>query len=131
MKPDTTTLLDRAADDQATLHLAGLPEVVFGQHAQAAVEKLIKALINERGERYAHTHDLVALVSKLEDIDEMLPPLSIDFRKLTDYAMDHRYADIDDLATLNRESYLEAVELLRAHVSERIQALSSSTPSPD
>ena len=61
MDAHTAALLQRAADDESTLRLAGLPEIPFGQHAQGAIEKLLKALIHERGRRYPRTHDLDSL----------------------------------------------------------------------
>jgi hypothetical protein len=125
MDAHTAALLQRAADDEATLHLPGLPEVPFGQHAQGAVEKLLKALINERGQKYPYTHDLDVLALKLTLLSESLPTLPMALGDLTDYAMTLRYEGSGQLPPpLDRRVCLEAVELLRVHVAGRIQALS-------
>ena len=124
MDAHTAALLQRAADDEATLHLSGLPEVPFGQHVQGAVEKLLKALINERGQRYPYTHDLDLLTLKLVHLSEPLPVVPVALGDLTDYAMILRYEDNGQLPPpLDRRACLDTVALLRAHVSGRIQAL--------
>lgn len=129
MDAHTAALLDRAADDEATLHLAGLPEVPFGQHAQGAIEKLLKALINERGQRYPFTHDLDVLTLKLAGLGETLPPLPVSLTDLSDYAMGLRYEESGQLPPpLDRRACQEAVRLLRAHVETRLQALPPPPP---
>ena len=129
MDTHTAALLQRAADDESTLHLGGLPEVPFGQHAQGAVEKLLKALIHERGQKYPYTHDLDILVVKLTILGETLPALPVVLGDLTDYAMTLRYEDDGQLPPpLDRRACLDAVELLRVHVTARIQALNPPPP---
>ena len=124
MDAHTAALLQRAADDETTLHLPGLPEVPFGQHAQGAVEKLLKALINERGQKYPYTHDLDVLAVKLGILGESLPVVPVALGNLTDYAMTLRYEDSSQFPPpLDRRACVETVELLRAHVVGRIQAL--------
>ena len=129
MDAHTAALLQRAADDECTLHLGGLPEVPFGQHAQGAVEKLLKALIHERGQKYPYTHDLDVLVVKLTILGESLPTLPIALGDLTDYAMTLRYEDSGQLPPpLDRRACIDTVELLRVHVASRIQALNPPPP---
>ena len=124
MDAHTAALLQRAADDEATLHLPGLPEVPFGQHAQGAVEKLLKALINERGQKYPYTHDLDVLVVKLGILGESLPGVPVALSDLTDYAMTLRYEDSSQLPPpLDRHGRIDTVELLPAHITRRIQTL--------
>ena len=130
MDAHTAALLQRAADDEATLHLPGLPEVPFGQHAQGAVEKLLKALIHEHNQRYPYTHDLDVLVVKLGILGEPLPTLPMVLGNLTDYAMTLRYEDSGQLPPpLDRRACIDTVELLRVHVTARIQAL-NPPPAP-
>ena len=124
MDAHTAALLQRAADDEATLHWAGLPEVPFGQHAQGAVEKLLKALLHARGQKYPFTHDLDVLVVKLTLLGESLPVTPTALDDLTDYAMTLRYEESGQLPPpLDRRACIETVELLRVHVAGRIQAL--------
>ena len=131
MDAHTAALLQRAADDEATLHLVGLPEVPFGQHAQGAVEKLLKALVNERGQRYPFTHDLDVLTLKLASLGETLPVVPVALGDLSDYAMGLRYEDSGQLPPpLDRHACLETVKLLRAHVEARLQALNPPPPPP-
>ena len=130
MDAHTVALLQRAADDEATLHWAGLPEVPFGQHAQGAVEKLLKALLHARGQKYPFTHDLDVLVVKLTLLGESLPATPTALNDLTDYAMTLRYEESGQLPPpLDRRACIETVELLRAHVAARIRVL-SPPPAP-
>lgn len=129
MDAHTAALLQRAADDESTLRLNGLPEVPFGQHAQGATEKLLKALIHEHGRKYPYTHDLDVLVVKLAVLGETLPALPIALGDLTDYAMLLRYEDDAQLPpALDRHACINTVESLRLHVTGRIQALNIVPP---
>ena len=53
----TDALLKRADDDATTLQFPGVPEIPFWQPVQAAVEKLLKALLNERRGTFQRVHD--------------------------------------------------------------------------
>ena len=107
MNAVTAALLERAADDEATMRVESLREIPFGQHAQAAIEKLLKALINERGVRHPRKHDLDLLVHELTKLDEELPPLPIVLGDLSDYAGDLRYGGSAKLAQpLDRKACL-------------------------
>lgn len=125
----TAALLARASDDEATLQLPGLPEVPFGQHAQGAVEKLLKALLHACGQKYPYTHDLDVLVVKLALVGESLPVLPVALGDLTDYAMTLRYEESSQLPPpLDRQACIDTVELLRVHVIGRIRALHPPPP---
>lgn len=129
MDAHTAALLERAADDEATLRWSGLPEVPFGQHAQGAVEKLLKALLHARGQRYPFTHDLDVLVVKLSLLGESLPTTPVALGDLTDYAMTLRYEESGQLPPpLDRLACLDTVRLLRAYVTGRIQTLNPPPP---
>ena len=129
MDEHTTGLLERAADDELTMRLPGLPEVPFGQHAQAAVEKLLKALINELGQSYPLTHDLDKLARKLTGLGETLPATPSPFGTLTEYSMGLRYEGDTRLPPpLDRQACLDTVEIVRKHVEARIQTLGSPPP---
>ncbi len=129
MDPHTLALLRRAADDEATLYLPGLADVPFGQHAQGAVEKLLKALIHNCGGKYPRSHDLELLVVNLSILDESQPTLPVALADLTGYAMTFRYEDDSQLPPpLDRSACLVTVELLRTHVTGRIQALNPQPP---
>ena len=71
MDPQTEVLLAKSADDELTMMLDGIPESAFGFHAQQAAEKLIKALLNERGIKYPRTHELQILTAELGKIGEI------------------------------------------------------------
>jgi predicted nucleotidyltransferase/HEPN domain-containing protein len=130
MKAGTDALLERAASDEATLLLPGIPEIPFGQHVQAAIEKQLKALYNERNEKYPRTHDLKGLARELSQMGENLPPVSIELADLTIYALDLRYEGEGKLPPpLNRKACMETVKIIREYVAERILALNSHQPS--
>lgn len=88
------TLVEGAARNvevaQLMLDHCGGSDEVFGFHVQQAAEKLLKAWLAIRGERYPLTHDLQGLLDQLAqgatDLD--------DFRSLSEYtpfAVVHRY----------------------------------------
>jgi len=89
--------LQASADDEATL---GFPvnDRTFGFHAQQAIEKLFKALIGGRGERYKFTHDLEDLRLQLEALGEQLPFAASVLHELSNYAGVWRYQEPDDIS---------------------------------
>lgn len=92
MDPQTVALLKRA-DDAAILQIAGVPEIPFGQHPQAAIEKLLKALLNEKHGTFRRVHDLNFLAAELNNLGEPLPSLPLVLGTLNDYATGLRYDD--------------------------------------
>ena len=100
MDPQTDALLKRAADDEAVLQLSNVPEVPFGQHTQAAIEKLFKALLNERHGRFQRVHDLELLIEDLAKLGEAPPAVPITLNLLNDYAAGFRYDDPGNVSIL-------------------------------
>ena len=125
MHGKTKPLLDRAHDDHMTMLLPGVADGVFGQHAQAAVEKYFKALINEHGVAYAYTHDLNVLKAALADLGENVPVVAVSLDDLTDYALELRYEDIGAFPTIDRKDCITAVETIRDYVELRIKQINS------
>ena len=128
MDPQTRVLLERAEDDEALLQLPGVPEMPFGQHTHAAVEKLLKALLNECRGSFQRVHDLELLISELTKLGESLPTVPMVLDSLTDYATSLRYDDPGNTPLLNRLDCIETVRLIRTHVVARIQALNAGSP---
>lgn len=124
----TDTLLKRADDDAAILHMPGVPEIPFGQHSQAAIEKLLKALLNEKRGTFQRVHDLNFLAAELKSLGELLPSLPLVLGTLNDYATSLRYDDPGNTPPLDRQACVETVRLIRAHVVARIQALEAGGP---
>jgi len=93
MKPVTQEWLAKADEDLAAARtLLGDPKLtgVVAFHAQQCVEKCLKAVAEERGERVPRIHDLRRLWSV---VAEHFPePLDVDLlRELTDIYTDCRY----------------------------------------
>ena len=128
MDPQTDALLKRADDDAALLQLSSVPEIPFGQHTQAAIEKLLKALLNERQGTFQRIHDLNYLAAELKKLGESLPPLPVVLGSLNDYATNLRYDDPGNTPLLDRPACMETVRLIRAHVVARIQTLDAGNP---
>ncbi len=103
--------------------LDGIPESAFGLHAQQAAEKLIKALINERGVKYPRTHEIQILTAELEKLGEVLPSTPYPLVDLGDYARAFRYEDGLFAAPLPRAEVVASVRLLKDHVLQRIDEL--------
>ena len=75
-------LLIKAAEDEAVLHVAGIPDGPFGFHVQQAIEKLLKALLSQLSIEYKFTHDLNQLELQLKDAGEALPAGLEDFSSI-------------------------------------------------
>ena len=75
-------LLIKAAEDEAVLHVAGIPDGPFGFHVQQAIEKLLKALLSQLSIEYKFTHDLNQLELQLKDAGEALPAALEDFSSI-------------------------------------------------
>lgn len=74
--------------------LAGGSEPFHDQlcfHCQQAVEKYLKALLEERGQHIPKTHDLDDLLRLLKPFYPTLRPLRRGLLFLTDFAVDTRY----------------------------------------
>jgi len=119
MDPQTELLLQKSALDEETLQLERLPLPIVGFHAQQAVEKLLKALLAERGVRYKRTHDIEVLTEDLTAVGETLPFTPFPLADLSDYAADFRYQDPLP-PHLDRETVLATVRIIREFVCQRI-----------
>jgi hypothetical protein len=119
-------LLIKAAEDEAVLHVAGIPDGPFGFHVQQAIEKLLKALLSQLSIEYKFTHDLNQLELQLKDAGEALPAALEDFSSIGTFAVTHRYDDIPEFHVLSRPAAIETVRLIREHIVARIAALSTA-----
>lgn len=81
-----------------------IPDEIIGFHAQQAVEKWLKALIADRGQRFEHTHDLRRLVL-LATQERAALPVDVDaVIALTQYSVPLRYEDLLDAEPLDRDA---------------------------
>lgn len=123
-------MLKKAAEDEAVLHLNGVPDGPFGFHVQQAIEKLYKALLCQLGVEFKFTHDLDHLIVLLKATGETLPEPIVDFSRIGAFAVTHRYDDIPEFYVLDREDALAMVRSVREFVNSRIAALSAPTEPP-
>lgn len=125
-RTEAQTLLLKAAEDETTMDAVGIPDAVFGFHAQQAAEKLMKALLSHVGVAFELTHNLTKLSKSVAKIDQPVPDLGIPLRKLTRFGVVYRYEFHPLAANPDRTTVREAVRLLRSHVEARIAALSTA-----
>ena len=64
-------------------------------HCQQAVEKYLKAMLQEAGRPIERTHDIQALLDQLIPTDKTLRALRRGTKTLTRYAVDYRYPGLD------------------------------------
>ena len=83
-------------------------------HAQQAAEKAIKALLIARGIEFPYVHDLVFLVSLLEDAGHEVPEPVKMARELTRYASGTRYPSLED--RVSDTQYADAIRVAEAVV---------------
>jgi HEPN domain-containing protein len=95
---------------------------VFGFHAQQAAEKCLKAWIASLGNRYPHTHDLMALIEILVRAGEDTSGLDA-LVDLTPFAVQYRYESLDtDEDELDRSALLTEMQALFDRVESWIGA---------
>jgi HEPN domain-containing protein len=115
--------LRKSAEDEQTLPVAEISDLIAAFHAQQAVEKLLKALLAELGIDYPKTHDLNRLRDQLESIGEQLPALTLDFAEFTPFATVWRYDEPPAEVVLDRAKVIETVRVLREFVCARVAEL--------
>ena len=103
-------------------HSAGVPEEVYGFHAQQAAEKLLKAWIAVLGESYPLTHSIETLLKLLAEKGVDTLPFS-NLGAYTPYAVEFRYAGVGpDAKPIDRTGALAMVEGLLEQVEEQLPA---------
>jgi HEPN domain-containing protein len=121
--PATTIakLLRASSDDEQAMTFP-LPDSGFGFHAQQAVEKLYKVLLDHKLGKFPFSHDLLSLRKRLEAAGLQLPPCVFRLEDLSDYAGNARYDDPIALDDPTRETLRRCVADLRRFVLEEISS---------
>ncbi len=130
MDPQTELLLRKSAVDEQTLQVEKLHDLIFGFHAQQAVEKLLKALLARLGKQYPRSRDLERLRADLLSVGEKLPSVPAVLADLNDYAVEYRYDDPLPPIVLDRDKAIETVKILREFVHRRVRELDCQSASP-
>ena len=95
MKKLTAEWLGKAEDDldvaRTLLKTRPLHTDQICFHCQQAIEKYLKAMLQEAGMPIERTHDIQALLDQLIPSDRTLRSLRRGTKKLTDYAVEYRY----------------------------------------
>lgn len=94
-------------------------------HAQQAIEKYLKAVLQQQGAAVARTHDLAALLQLVTTAQVELSDLSDDAEWLTAFAVEVRYPG----ETADEEAAGKAIAVMR-RMSERLRA-SLDSPGPE
>jgi HEPN domain-containing protein len=111
----TRILLNKAAQDKFALEVLAQDDnsarEIIGFHAQQAIEKLLKAVLNFNNIRFRRTHDLVELIDLLNANDITCPDFIEDSRRLNPFATLFRYDELleDDDSLFEPEWALQCV----------------------
>lgn len=104
--------LDTASREHAYQGSRNLRAIGF--HAQQAIEKLMKAVLIDRGVSPPKTHDLEVLAALLQTAGTPLHANSMDLARLTTSAVSTRYpgpnlspSDVDELLVIARRIWAE------------------------
>lgn len=116
-------LLRSSSLDEETTLLDGISGPVLGFHAQQAVEKLLKALLSQRGLKYPRTHDLEKLALQLTQAGESLPVTPLPLKELNAYAVQFRYEDPLVVPSPDPSNAIATIRVLREFVHRRIVEL--------
>jgi HEPN domain-containing protein len=87
-------------------------------HAQQAVEKYLKAILQQRGISFPRTHDLVILLQLLEG-RQRESPFRDDAELLTTYAVEFRYPGESASADAANRA-ITAMRALRQHLRQQL-----------
>jgi HEPN domain-containing protein len=123
MKQHTAQWVRKAEDDIAaarSLAAQAKPRrdvVCF--HCQQAVEKYLKALLQDRGAPVPRTHDLLDLLELLLPQDGTLKPLRRGLGSLTRYAVEYRYPG-PRARTREMQSALRIAQRVREELRSRL-----------
>ena len=121
---DAKDLLTAARNDVQALNGMLDPEVfadeVFGFHAQQAAEKSLKAWIAVLGSDYPLTHNLISLLTQLEEMGCDVGELW-ELVQYNAFAVQYRYARFESLdAELDRPEIARRVTELLNHVQSLV-----------
>jgi HEPN domain-containing protein len=123
MEPQTKTLLQKSAEDEAVILIAAVSDSIFAFHAQQTIEKLLKALLAQLGTNFPKTHDLNLLEKQLTGLGEILPPFLVRLSQITPFATIWRYDEPPPGVMLDRPETIETVRILREFVHRRVMEL--------
>ncbi len=84
-------------------------------HCQQAVEKYLKALMQEYGLVAQRTHNLGMLLTQVLSLDQSLSRFRMRVDRLTDYAVDYRYPGIH-ATTRQSQSAMKTTTQLRGEL---------------
>jgi HEPN domain-containing protein len=100
----------------------------FGYHAQQAIEKLLKAMIADKGVEPRRTHDLRDLADTVAEL-HALDTDPLNGPDLTAYATAHRYPGFAPPPELDRESVHQQVLAIR-DIARRLRRSRALAPQP-
>jgi len=95
---------------------------IFGFHAQQAVEKAVKALLDIFSIDYKKIHDIGELFNLLKQNGKDIPTEYLDLQDLTEYAVDLRYDSFEfGNDPLNRKMILGKVSGFIDYVQKQLK----------
>lgn len=122
-RSDAATLQQLAHDDLVLVRMAvgepGISERIAGFHAQQAVEKLMKAVLDARAIEYPFTHDLRRLRELLERSGGAPPVDPIAVNELIAYAVEQRYGGYET-EPVDRAQLLALTEQVAAWAAQEL-----------
>jgi len=131
VEDNSTLLLNKAAEDvrvfEHLMNSDSIHDETLGFHAQQAIEKACKAVLNYSKVKYSKTHDLSEL-SRILDENKISRPFddaSIEF--LTPYATSLCYEDSSD-QSMDRQGILTLIQQVFKWAEQRIK---SPVPLPE
>ena len=95
---------------RALSHDLNIADDIIGFHCQQAVEKFLKAVLVQHNVVFRKTHDLIELISLLEDHNLPVPENQAALDELEPYAVTARYDFFDEPVHFNRKQAINTVE---------------------
>ena len=123
MKRKTAQWVRKAEADLLLVKLAGAKKVELRDlicfHCQQAIEKYLKAVLQELGWAVPYTHDLTGLIDLLIPTDRTWHRLRRGTPQLTRYAVEYRYSGMKATPRQARAAFTKALAF-RVHTRQRL-----------
>ncbi len=123
MKKLTAEWVEKAEDDFGVARALVNRRVQYPDHvcfhSQQAVEKYLKALLQELSIAFPRSHDVLLLLNLLVPSDSTLRRLRRGTKTLTRYAVDYRYPGVSTTARQARSALAKAL-VFRGEIRKRL-----------
>lgn len=101
-------------------HDATISTAIVGFHCQQSIEKALKAVLLEKNVYFPRTHNLTYLAGLFVQAGLVLPLTTEQIAEFNAFAVDFRYADLDESIAFDRQMALDMAQTAYAWAGTQI-----------